>query len=826
MNISYNWLKSYLQTDLSACEIAKILTSIGLEVGKMEKYETVKDSLQGLVVGKVLTCEKHENSDHLYVATVDVGSSKPLQIVCGAPNIAKNQKVIVATIGTKLYQDEEFFTIKRSKIRGVESFGMICAEDEIGIGTSHAGIMVLPENTPAGLPARNFFNIYEDKIIEVDITPNRADATSHWGVARDLHAYFFAHNINSELKRPSVEKFCADNEDFTLKVTVENISACPRYAGVTLTGIEVKESPEWLKNSLLAIGSRPINNVVDITNFVLHAFGQPLHAFDADKILGGEIRVKNAVNGTKFTTLDGIERTLSDSDLMICNAKEPMCIGGIFGGLHSGVTEKTTKIFLESACFNPVTIRKTARYHGLNTDSSFRFERGINPYDTIYTLKYAAMLIKELAGGQISSRIIDNYPVKFKDFDVELQLSKIHSLIGKNIPKEKIERIFEALEIKILEKSQDEKNTRYKLKIPAYRVDVQRDIDVIEDILRIYGYNDVEFSDSLKSNIAYSPKPNDYQLQNIVSEQLTANGFYEILNNSLTKTAYYENLKTFPKEHNIVIINALSNNLSVMRQTLLFGGLESIAHNINHKNADLKLYEFGNTYCHCGLAPQSSEKQDKLNAYSETFHLALWLTGKRAKQSWLRKAENATVYDLKSYIQNIFLRLGIKLENLSVEELSDEIFMQGLKFFTKNGKLLATLGVVEQKILKQFDINQEVYFADLQWNNLLVEFAKKKIRFEEISKFPEVKRDLALLLNKDVSFAQIEQVARKTERKLLQDITLFDVYEGKNMPENKKSYAVNFVLQDKDKTLTDKQIDEVMGCLLKNFEKELGASLR
>ncbi|MDR1545090.1 MAG: phenylalanine--tRNA ligase subunit beta [Prevotellaceae bacterium] len=833
MNISYNWLKSYLNTDLSADEIAKTLTSIGLEVGKVEKYETIKGGLKGLVVGKVLTCEKHENSDHLHVTSVDIGENEPLQIVCGAPNVAENQKVIVATIGTTLYQGEESFVIKRSKIRGVESFGMICAEDEIGVGVSHAGIMVLPENTPVGLLAREYFGVSDDEIIEVDITPNRADAASHWGVARDLNAFFFAHKINSELKRSSVENFNVDNENFKIKIRVENTAACPRYAGVTLTGVKVAQSPKWLQDRLLSIGLRPINNVVDITNFVLHAFGQPLHAFDADKILGGEIVVKNLVEGTKFTTLDGVERSLSANDLMICNAKEPMCIGGVFGGLHSGITENTTKIFLESAYFNPVTIRKTARYHGLNTDSSFRFERGINPHDTIYVLKYTAMLIKELAGGEISSQVVDNYPVKFEDFDVEVPLDKIHSLIGKNISEEEIERIFTSLEIEILSK---EKTCVYKLKIPAYRVDVQRDIDVIEDILRIYGYNNVEFSDSLKSNIAYSPKPNDYQLQNLVSEQLTANGFYEIMNNSLTKVAYYENLKTFPKERNVVIINALSNDLSVMRQTLLFGGLESIAHNANRQNADLKFYEFGNAYqynadtavlpCNCGIDTQSPENQDRLATYSESFHLALWLTGKRAEQSWLRKAENVTVYDLKSYVQNIFIRLGIKSEFVMLEEFSDEIFVQGLKFSTKAGKLLGNLGIIDSKILKHFDINQEVYFADLQWNNLLAEFAKKKIRFEEISKFPEVKRDLALLLDKNVSFAQIEQTARKTERKFLQNITLFDVYEGKNLPENKKSYAVNFVLQDKGKTLTDKQIDEVMSRLIKNFEKELGASLR
>jgi len=850
MNISYNWLKNYLKTDLSADEVAKILTSIGLEVGKVEKTETIKGGLQGLVVGKVLTCVAHENSDHLHVTSVDIGENEPLQIVCGASNVAENQKVIVATIGAKLYQGEESFTIKRSKIRGIESFGMICAEDEIGVGTSHAGIMVLPENTPVGMSARDYFGVQDEEIIEVDITPNRADAASHWGVARDLNAYFLAHNISTELKRPLVDNFSVDNEELNIKVSVENIDACPRYAGVTITGIEVKESPSWLKDKLLAIGLRPINNVVDITNFVLHSFGQPLHAFDADKISGGEIVVRNAKSGEKFTTLDGVERNLSGIELMICNKTEPMCIGGVFGGLDSGVTESTTKIFLESAYFNPVSIRKTARYHGLNTDSSFRFERGINPHDTIYALKFAALLIKEIAGGKISSQIVDNYPVKINDFEVEVSLTKIHSLIGKNIPKEEIETIFKALEIEVISSNSEKSaltheispcgrnDENYKLKIPAYRVDVQRDVDVIEDILRIYGYNNVDFSDSLKSNISYWQKPDDYKLQNLVSEQLTANGFYEIMNNSLTKAAYYENLKTYPKENNIVIMNALSNDLNVMRQTMLFGGLESIAHNVNRQNANLKFYEFGNCYSKNPVISSDNEKSaltnaispcgrnDALKKYSETFHLALWLTGNRLEQSWLRKEDPVSVYDLKSYVQNIFLRLGIKVENLAIEEFSDEIFAQGLKFSTKAGKLLATLGIIDNKILKMFDINTEVYFADLQWNELLIETSKHKIKFEEISKFPEVKRDLALLLNKNISFAQIEQTARKTEKKLLQNITLFDVYEGKNLPEGKKSYAVNFVLQDKDKTLTDNQIDDVMNKLIKNFEKEFGAVLR
>ncbi|MDR0830221.1 MAG: phenylalanine--tRNA ligase subunit beta [Prevotellaceae bacterium] len=883
MNISFSWLKEYIKTDLTADETAKILTSIGLEVGHLEKYESVKGGLEGLVVGKVLTCEKHENSDHLHVTTVDVGENEPLQIVCGAPNVAANQKVIVATVGTKLYQGEESFTIKRSKIRGVESLGMICAEDEIGIGTSHDGIIVLPENAEVGVLAKDYYKISSDTIIEVDITPNRSDAISHYGVARDLNAYCRAHNIPSQLSRRSTENFTIDNENLKIDISVENSVACPRYSGVTLTNIKVAQSPEWLQNKLLAIGLRPINNVVDATNYLLHAFGQPLHAFDADEIAGKKIVVRNAKEGEKFVTLDEVERTLSPNDLMICDAEKPMCIGGVFGGLNSGVTEKTTSIFIESAYFNPVSIRKSARYHGLNTDASFRFERGINPNDVIYVLKMAAILIKEIAGGEISSEIIDIYPTKINDFEVEVSLQKIHSLIGKNISEKEIEAIFEGLEIEyqvmsnsvmsneyqvssnsvssneyqvsgnsvssnsvsgneyrnretptthysLLTTHYSLLTTHYSLKVPAYRVDVQRDVDVIEDILRIYGYNNVEFSDSLKSNISYSQKPDNHKLQNLVAEQLTANGFYEIMNNSLTKESYYENLTSFPKEHNVKIINALSNDLSVMRQTLLFGGLESLAHNINRQNANLKFYEFGNCYqytaCHCGLDPQPLASDDSLKAYSETEHLSLWLTGKRLPQSWLRKEEPVTVYDLKSYVQNIFFRLGIKIEKLKIIETSNDIFSQSLVYETFDKKNLAEIGVVSKDILKIFDINQEIFYADINWNLMLAENAKSIKKFEEISKFPEVKRDLALLLDKNVSFSQIEELARKTEKKLLQSVTLFDVYEGKNLPEGKKSYAVTFVLQDKDKTLTDSQIDAVMNNFIKVFEKELDAKLR
>jgi phenylalanyl-tRNA synthetase beta chain len=814
-------LKDYINTALPSNEIAKILTSIGLEVGKIEKYESIKGGLEGLVVGKVVTCENHANSEHLRVTSVDVGTGENLQIVCGASNVAVNQKVIVATIGTKLYQGDTSFTIKRSKIRVVESLGMICAEDEIGLGTSHAGIMVLPAEAIVGTPAKQYFGIENDEIIEVDITPNRADATSHWGVARDLKAYFTARNIDAELKRPSVEKFDIDNEDFIIDVSVENYEQCLRYTGITLTNLEINPSPKWLQNRLLSIGVRPINNVVDVTNFVLHAFGQPLHAFDANKIKGKKIVIKNVKAGTKFVTLDSIERSLSASDLMICNAEEPMCIGGVFGGIDSGVSDYTTAIFIESACFNPVSIRKTARYHRLSTDSSFRFERGVDVNDTIYALKVAALMIKELTNGTIASPIIDIYPTKIEDFNVSVSLKKIESLIGKNISEKEIETIFKGLEISILNK--DENTTSYSLKIPSYRVDVQRDVDVIEDILRIYGYNNVDVPEKLNSTISYSQKNDENRLQNTIAEQLTSNGFYEIINNSLSKANYYENLTSFSKEHNVNIINALSNELSVMRQTLLFGGLESLAHNINRQSTNLKFYEFGNCYCYIA---ENQRNNEILSPYNESDHLGLWITGKRFRQSWLRKDENVTFYDLMSYVQNIFIRLGIKLTNLTLIEFSDEIFTQGIEYRTLDKKLLVKLGKVSGYILRQFDISQEVYFADIEWNSTVKESQQKKLKFEEISKFPEVKRDMALLLDKNVSFSQIEQIARKTDSKLLINITLFDVYEGKNLPEGKKSYAVNFIFQDKDKTLTDKQVENIMNLLINNFEKELGAKLR
>ena len=819
MNISYNWLKQYININITPDELSKALTSIGLEVGGVDEVQTVKGGLEGLVIGEVLTCTNHENSDHLHVTTVNVGTEEALQIVCGAPNVAAGQKVVVATVGTKLYSGEESFTIKRSKIRGVESMGMICAEDEIGIGTSHDGIIVLPADAVVGTLAKDYYGIKSDFLLEVDITPNRVDAASHYGVARDLAAFFALKNPAIQLTKPSVEAFKVQNTNLTIPVTVENTEACPRYSAVTISGVKVTESPEWLKNALLVIGLRPINNIVDITNYVLHELGQPLHAFDADKIAGGEVRVKCMPEGTPFISLEGTERKLNAADLMICNAEKPMCIGGVFGGLDSGVTETTQNVFLESAYFNPVSIRKTARRHGLNTDASFRFERGCDPTNTIYVLKRCALLIQEVAGGTISSEIVDIYPQEVKPFEVEITLQKINSLIGKEIGKENIETILGALEMKIVNRTEE----GYTLHVPAYRVDVQRDVDVIEDILRIYGYNNIEIGEKLMSNLSYSSKPDSHKLQNLIAEQLTAQGFNEILNNSLTKGGYYTDLTSFPAAHSVKIINALSSDLNVMRQTLLFGGLENIAYNVNRRNADLKFYEFGNCYYYNA---DNKKEGETLAAYDEDFHLAMWLTGNKQAQSWTMAEQKASIYELKAYIENIFRRLGFNLRKLVTGEYADDLLSEALTVYSARGNKLAVYGFVHPKIRKVMDIDQEVFYADLNWNAILSELGKHKVQYAEISKFPEVKRDLALLIDKNVTFAEIEKIAYETERKLLKKVTLFDVYEGKNLETGKKSYAVSFILQDETKTLTDSQIEGIIKKMLGNFENKLGAKLR
>lgn len=819
MNISYNWLKEYVDFDLSPDEVSAALTSMGLETEGVEEMQTVKGGLEGLVVGEVLTCVDHPNSDHLHITTVNVGQPESLQIVCGAANVAAGQKVIVALVGTKLYSGEESFTIKKSKIRGEESFGMICAEDEIGIGTSHDGIIVLPTEVKVGTLAKDYYNIKSDYVLEVDITPNRVDAASHFGVARDLAAYLKQNGKASKLSRPSVDTFKIDQNGGEVKVVVENTEACPRYTGLTIKGVTVKESPDWLKNKLLLIGLRPINNVVDVTNYVLHEIGHPLHAFDMQQITGGTVYVKTLPEGTKFVTLDEVERTLSDKDLMICNDKEGMCIGGVFGGLHSGVTERTKDVFLECAYFNPTWVRKTARRHGLNTDSSFRFERGCDPNDAIYVLKRAALLIKELAGGEFTGEIQDIYANKIENPEVELSYNKVNGLIGKEIPKDTVKSILASLEIEIISESED----ILKLSIPTYRVDVLRDVDVIEDILRIYGYNNVEITDNLESNLSYqTPTDKSNDLQNLVSEQLVGQGFYEIMNNSLTKEAYYTNLESYPDSKCVRLLNPLSNDLNVMRQTLLFGGLESVAYNRNRKNADLALYEFGNCY-YFDIEKRDPEKA--LKEYSEEYHLGIWLTGNSHENSWAVNTEKTSIYHLKGYVENILLRLGLDQNDYQYEQFSNDIYSAGLNIKTRN-RVLGTLSVVSKKILKQTDVNTEVYFAELNWDNLMKETKKHAVTFSEISKYPAVSRDLALLLDKSVLFEQIEQIAKKSEKKLLKSVNLFDVYEGKNLPEGKKSYAVNFILQDDEKTLNDKQIDAIMQKIQKSLEQELGAELR
>ena len=820
MNISYNWLKEYLDFDLTPVEVADALTSIGLETGGVEEVQTIKGGLEGLVIGEVLTCEDHPNSDHLHITTVNVGGEAPLQIVCGAPNVAAGQKVVVAVNGTKLYDGDTCVTIKRSKIRGVESNGMICAEDEIGIGTDHSGIIVLPPDAVVGTLAKDYYNVKSDYVLEVDITPNRVDATSHYGVARDLYAYLKRHGKDVTLRLPSVEAFRIDDDTPAIGVVVENTEACLRYSAVTIKGVTVKESPEWLQNRLRVIGLRPINNVVDVTNFILHELGQPLHSFDAGKVKGGKVIVKTVPAGTKFVTLDGVERVLTDRDLMICNTEEPMCIGGVFGGLDSGVTEQTTDVFLESACFHPTWIRKTARRFGLNTDASFRFERGLDPNNTIYVLKRAALLIQELAGGKITGAIEDVYPKVYEPYTVAVTYEKINSLIGKVIPVETVKSIVESLEMKIVSETAE----GLTLRVPVYRIDVRRDVDVIEDILRIYGYNNVEFSDHVKSSLSYeTPTDHSWKLQNLVSEQLCGCGFNEILNNSLTRSAYYTGLSTYPEGHCVMLMNPLSADLNAMRQTLLFGGLESIEHNAKRKLSNIRFYEFGNCY---DYNADHKKEGEILAEFGEDYRLGIWLAGNRVENNWAHPNEKASVYELKAYVENILLRLGVDMKRVVYGRLSNDIYAEGLSITTGSGRQLGTLGIVNKKLRELVDVDMEVYFAELSWIQLMKEVKKAKVSFTEISKFPAVKRDLALLLDKGVSFVEVEKIAKDSERKLLREVVLFDVYEGKNLPAGKKSYAVSFFLQDEGKTLTDKQIDAIMKKIQTNLEQKLGAQLR
>ena len=820
MNISYKWLKEYVDFDLSAQQVADALTSTGLEVDALEEVQSIKGGLKGLYVGKVLTCEAHPNSDHLHVTTVDLGKGEPSQIVCGAPNVAAGQKVIVADLGCVLYDGDQEFVIKKSKLRGVESNGMICAEDEIGVGTSHEGIIVLPEDAVVGTPAAEYYHLESDWLIEVDITANRADGLSHWGVARDLYAWLKSNGYETKMHRPDCSKFKVDNHDLPIEVVIENQEACKRYACVSVTDCEVKESPEWLKNKLTTVGLRPINNIVDITNYIMMAYGQPLHTFDADMVKGHKIVVRTMPDGTPFQTLDGEEHKLSDRDLAICNAEDAMCIAGVFGGKGSGTYETTKNVVLESAYFHPTWIRKSARRHGLSTDASFRFERGVDPNGTIYALKQAAILCQELAGGKVSMEVCDVYPEPMKNAVVELSYKYVHDLVGKEIPVETIKAICDSLEMKVLGETPE----ALTLEIPAYRVDVQRPCDVVEDILRIYGYNNVEIPTQLKGSLVIKgDEDQKHKLANLVSEQLVGEGFNEILNNSLTKGAYYEGHNAYPAENCVKIMNPLSTDLNVMRQTLLFGGLESIQHNVNRKRQNLRFFEFGNVYT---FSPEKENQDDPMQAYKEQYHMGLWLTGKRVEGSWAHANEDTSFAELDAHIDNILTRIGVQPGMLVRKKSDNTIFSAGLTIENRGGKKLIELGVLTKKLQKQFDIATPVYYAELNWTALMKVIRKQKVEFTEIPKFPSVSRDLALLIDKNVEFQQIEDIARQTEKKFLKKVELFDVYEGDKLPVGKKSYAVNFILQDAEKTMGDKQIEAIMNKLIANLKKQLNAELR
>ncbi|MDE7025470.1 MAG: phenylalanine--tRNA ligase subunit beta [Paramuribaculum sp.] len=823
MNVSYNWLKQYIDFSLTPDELAAALTSIGLEVGTVEEVESIRGGLKGLLVGHVLTCEEHPDSDHLHITTVDLGDGQPTQIVCGAPNVAAGQHVIVATVGTTLYDGDKEFKIKKSKIRGTESFGMICAEDEIGVGQSHDGIIVLPEPVKPGTPAAEYFGLTSDWLIEVDLTPNRVDAASHYGVARDLHAWLQQNSTPSPLHLPDVSSFKTNRADGAVTVEVENPDLCPRYSGITIRGVKVTESPKWLQDRLNAIGQRPINCVVDITNYILNGIGQPLHCFDLAKVDNEKIIVKTCAQDTPFTTLDGVEHKLDQRDLMICSATRPMCIAGVFGGLDSGVTMDTTDIFLESAYFQPTSVRRTARRHGLSTDASFRYERGTDPNITMYALKLAALMIQEMCGGEICGEPVDVKSCEFPPFKVELAYEYINSLIGKEIPKDTVHSILESLEIAITPES-DEKVMH--LLVPTYRVDVQRPCDVVEDLLRIYGYNNVEISSTVHSSLSYkSPTDFSSDLRTLISEQLTACGFNEILNNSLTAESYYAESQLYPIDTCVRLLNPLSNELCLMRRTLLYGGLESIAHNINRKNSDLLMYEFGNVYRRNPEAESTAEKP--LAPYSEESHLSIWLTGNLHPASWLRPASEAGIYDLKAVVANIFLRLGINSGELKYNVgTPNEIFAAYLTIGTRSGKELGQLGILGKGVLKTFGIKQQVCYASLNWDELVKLSLKHKVTYTPLPKTHPVKRDLALLIDNNITMAQIDATVRESERKLLRDVTLFDAYQGDKLPEGKKSYAISITLQDDEKTLQDKQIEAVMAKITTNLTKKLGAQLR
>lgn len=824
MDISYNWLKRFIDFTYSPVELSAVLTSLGLECDKVEEIESIRGGLRGVVISKVLTCVDHPDSDHLHITTVDLGGEAPVQIVCGAPNVAAGQTVVVATVGTTLYSGDKEFQIKKSKIRGVESFGMICAEDELGLGDSHDGIMVLEGNVAPGTPAAEYFKVESDWRLEVELTPNRVDAASHYGTARDLKAYMKRHDTqcDGEIRLPSVEAFAPVPDTKGASVEVKDTEACPRYCGVTIRGVKVTESPEWLKNLLVAAGQRPVNNIVDITNFVLLGLGQPLHSFDLDKVEGEKIVVRTCKPGTKFTTLDGVEHTLHESDLMICDAEKPMCIAGVFGGKDSGITESTTNVFIESAWFNSTRVRRTARRHGLSTDASFRYERGTDPLIPPYAAKLAALMITELAGGEICDGLVDVNSHPAVPVEMDFSLDYCSRLIGKDLGKEMIIRILKALEITV---EATDKEDVLHLVVPPYRVDVTRPCDIVEEVLRVYGYNNVETPERMNATLSRKGLTDaSYEMEQTVSEMLTAKGFIEIMNNSLTARGYYENNKKYPEEKGVKILNPLSGDLGVMRQTLLYGGLESISHNINRKATDLMMYEFGNIYSF--TSEKAGDESRPLKGYTERHSLGLWVTGNAGLPSWNQKASEADIYMLKAVVEDIFRRLGIAGATYSMTQEEDSVFAAKLVVKSRNNVYLGEIGVLRKKVIKAFDIDQPVAYAEVDWDNLFSMASKTVTEFKPLAKTMDVRRDLALLIDKKVKFDEVEKVVSKNGGKLLKDITLFDVYEGKNLPEGKKSYAIALTLRDDEKTLKDKQIDAIIQRIVDALGKELNAALR
>ena len=818
MKISYSWLKDYICADVSAEEISSILTAIGLEVESVEVVESVKGGLRGVTVGRVLTCEPHPDADKLRVTTVDIGGDQPLQVVCGAPNVAAGQKVPVATIGATLFfANGSEVNIKKSKLRGVESSGMICAEDELGIGNSHAGVMVLDDSAKVGQPLADFLGLESELIFEIGLTPNRIDAASHVGVARDLAAYLAVH-CPEKLRRfsyPPAENFKVDNTSNAYSVRVENTEACPRYCGVTVSGVAVQASPAWLQKRLAAIGLRPINNVVDVTNYVLHELGQPLHAFDADKIAGKTVVVRTCPEGTPFKTLDDVERKLSAQDLMICSAEKPMCIAGVFGGAESGVTGATKNIFIESACFNPVWVRKTAKRHALSTDASFRYERGADPNIPVTALKRAAMLIRELGGGSISSEVVDVYPQVAERKSIPLTFSGVCASIGKAIDSSAIKKILAALELDVTHEDGDS----LTVSVPTYRIDVARPCDVAEEILRIYGYNNVEVPRHVHASLSYTTRPDNEQLVNAAASLLSGQGFNEIMCLSLTNAKRYDELHSYPKEKLVLLQNPNSVELNAMRQTLLFGGLEAIAYNINRRQPDLKLYEFGNTYFRQAPAGSVTER------FGEEARLGIFVTGAAHKKSWNEPQAMSNFFTLKKHVELLLQRFGVNLHALQSAALPADVFSDGAAY-RLGGKDFLSMGVVSKTLRGMFDVKQEVYFAELRWQILTRFAAQQKITCAGLPRYPEVSRDLALLIDKNVTFAQLRETAHKAEKKLLQSVGLFDVYEGSKLPDGKKSYALSFTLQDSERTLTDQEIERIMEKLVSAFEKNFGAQLR